>query len=192
MEAFLPNFREPVPESARESSDSSAAIATEVKPADAAPLAEGPAQALNAELKAYLDERVVESVSQAIATVLPEVVKSTLAQQQSVSVPPAAPVQPVREPDDEGFDPGRYQGRRLTEARQDLVAWCSVGVIVAVMGGVVAYAMTLAAPAQTQRQNRQLTDQLTQQSQRLLESNQQILESKQRCGDFSFICNIKE
>ena len=198
MDAFLPNFNEPTAQ------QTEAPAIADVKPNEPAPLAK-PLTNLQGEsvspetleqLKAYIEQCVVQTVSQAVTTVVPDVVEATLSR---VSQPATVPqtTSPVRQSaiatdDYSDFTPGLGIGKRSTEAKSDVVAWLAMGGIVAAMAGLAAFSITQAPQAQTSQQNQQLTNAVTEQNQHILDASQQVLESKQRCGNFSLICNIKE
>ena len=195
MDAFLPNFKPAEPAEPVAPTDiKSGASAPLAKPLVSASGEQASPELLN-QLQAYIEQTVVDTVSKAITTVIPDVVEATIAKQQNqtaLTQPAGQQLAPVHSDDFADYAPGRYQGHRPIEKRQDFIAWISAGGIVAVMGGALVYAISTSAPVQSQQQNKQLTDQLTTQSQQLLESNQQILDSKQRCGNFTFACTIKE
>ncbi len=158
-DAFLPNFQEPEPTTQAQAT----ATAAPIQSAEAAPLAQ-PAPLTNGlgemvspelllELQSYIEQAVVATVSQAITTVIPDVVETTLSkvQQQSAQpLPQSQQLAPV--PDDcADFNPGRYQGRRPAEVRSDWLAWAACGGIVVTLAGVIAFIATANPSASTER-----------------------------------------
>lgn len=149
------------------------------------------------ELKTYIEHCVVETVSSALTTIVPDVVESTVAKiSQPAGAASAAPA-PVTQPLAKEYEtPVPMMHMASTPYRRhssaDWACWAACGGIVAAMAGLAAYTLNMAPQSQTVRQNEQLNQSHQALTERLVESNQQVLDSRQRCGNFSLICNIKE
>lgn len=150
--SFLPNFQEtatePVPVAPIQSAQ--AAPVTQAAPLTNS-IGETVSPELLAELKAYIERMTVDTVSQAVTTIVPDVVEATLARvQSSAPVPVQQPAAQLAAPATDDFDdymPGRYQGRRPSEQRRDWVAWLAMGGIVIAMTGAIAVIATTATPS---------------------------------------------